>query len=484
MMRAQPRPSIAELFGSIQRSAEAGGTELDAAAIHESAQRGVATPASPLPHLDLIQRAFGRHDVSGVKAHVGGEAAASTREMGAAAYATGDHVVLGQGADLHTAAHEAAHVVQQRGGVQLKGGVGAEGDAYERHADAVADLVVQGQSAEALLDQRSASHGQSSSPSTAVQRMPANQVPPAQQVEQFRRRTAKLHDIVSQTHVQAISDVCKKHKYVIAIRETGPLSIRRIQEGAKAKPHTILEKTVKQSSIQNVYGAQADHVLNRLQNLDLDGFVGHWNGGNLVGIRVDRHPPALNHVVVPAPVPHVPIDLTQNDGGNNIRLLKLIPAWKTYLYTGDYDLHEAHDFGPNKGQIPEATPEKVKLLNRLNAGVAQADPTRQGQAELTDGRIHMTAGSDHAMFQHGDQATYRMNQHLESPGVMAELVRAVANESDEPMAWCRFGEWYVTLNAEEHQVLRDHFNLKKPHTWSPQEDARTDSGDKHTERYR
>jgi hypothetical protein len=44
-------------------------------------------------------------------------------------------------------------VVQQRGGVQLAGGVGAEGDPYEQHADAVADLVVQGKSAESLLDQ-------------------------------------------------------------------------------------------------------------------------------------------------------------------------------------------------------------------------------------------------------------------------------------------------------------------------------------------
>jgi len=72
--------------------------------------------------------------------------------MGAKAYATGDHVVLGDGADLHTAAHEAAHVIQQRGGVQLKGGVGESGDAYERHADQVADQVVQGRFAESLLD--------------------------------------------------------------------------------------------------------------------------------------------------------------------------------------------------------------------------------------------------------------------------------------------------------------------------------------------
>lgn len=153
------RPSIADLFGrraeqfaaDVQRKAT--GADPDTAAVHESAQRGIATSASPLPHLDTIQRAFGRHDVSGIQAHVGGEAATSTREMGAQAYATGSHVVLGEGADLHTVAHEAAHIVQQRRGVQLRGGVGEVGDAYERHADQVADAVVAGESAEGLLDQ-------------------------------------------------------------------------------------------------------------------------------------------------------------------------------------------------------------------------------------------------------------------------------------------------------------------------------------------
>ena len=43
--------------------------------------------------------------------------------------------------------------MQQRAGVQLKGGVGQVGDQYEQHADAVANLVVQGKSAEALLSE-------------------------------------------------------------------------------------------------------------------------------------------------------------------------------------------------------------------------------------------------------------------------------------------------------------------------------------------
>jgi len=86
-----------------------------------------------------------------VKSFVGGAAESASARMGAEAFATGNAVGFSKAPDLHTAAHEAAHVVQQRGEVQLKGGVGEEGDAHEQHADQVADAVVAGKSAEPLL---------------------------------------------------------------------------------------------------------------------------------------------------------------------------------------------------------------------------------------------------------------------------------------------------------------------------------------------
>jgi len=138
--------------GPAGHPARAHGGGHGAAAIHASAARGVATPGSALPHADLIQRAFGHHDISSVQAHVGGAAADSAAEMEAEAYTMGEHVVLGKGADLFTEVHETAHAFQQRAGVELDGGVGVAGDRYEQHADAVAARVTAGQSAEALLD--------------------------------------------------------------------------------------------------------------------------------------------------------------------------------------------------------------------------------------------------------------------------------------------------------------------------------------------
>jgi hypothetical protein len=142
-------------------------TAEDPAAVRRAAATGVSGAGGALPHGDRIQAAFGTaHDLGGVRAHVGGEAAAASEAMGAQAYATGNSIAFQSQPDLHTAAHEAAHVVQQRAGVQLAGGVGRAGDSYERQADAVADAVVRGESAAPLLGPAS-SDGQTT---TGVQR--------------------------------------------------------------------------------------------------------------------------------------------------------------------------------------------------------------------------------------------------------------------------------------------------------------------------
>jgi len=129
-----------------------GGGAAPAAAIHQTAAEGLSGPSGSLPFQGAIQASFGEHSVAGIQAHVGGSAAKAAGAMGAAAYATGESVAFKEAPSLHTAAHEAAHVVQQRAGVSVPGGVGQRGDSYEKHADAVADAVVQGKSAQGVLD--------------------------------------------------------------------------------------------------------------------------------------------------------------------------------------------------------------------------------------------------------------------------------------------------------------------------------------------
>ena len=171
--------SLAGLPVQRQAAREAG---RDGPAVAQIAQCGVEGGGNPLPHLDKIQASFAHHDVTSVQAHHGPAASDAADALGAKAYATGSSVAFSEPSDLHTAAHEAAHVVQQRGGVQLKGGIDQPGDAYERHADAVADAVVAGKSAAPLLDQVP---GGAASGDRLVQRSPrpgAVDIPQAERV--------------------------------------------------------------------------------------------------------------------------------------------------------------------------------------------------------------------------------------------------------------------------------------------------------------
>src|SRR5262249_9609194 len=91
---------------------------------------------------EAVQRSFGRFSLEGVQAHIGGTAIDAARAIGAVAYATNGDVVFRERPDLRTAAHEAAHVVQQRAGVSLRDGVGEANYRHEGHAAPVRSNVV------------------------------------------------------------------------------------------------------------------------------------------------------------------------------------------------------------------------------------------------------------------------------------------------------------------------------------------------------
>lgn len=90
-------------------------------------------------------------DFSDVRIHTDSTARASAAEIGARAYTSGDHVVIGDGgADKHTLAHELTHVIQQRSG-PVAGTDHGDGltvsdpnDRFERAAEANARQVTSG----------------------------------------------------------------------------------------------------------------------------------------------------------------------------------------------------------------------------------------------------------------------------------------------------------------------------------------------------
>ncbi|QNP75618.1 DUF4157 domain-containing protein [Streptomyces roseirectus] len=522
MQRAVGNAAVARM---IQRQRDEGGQD-ERPVQRSSVPDVLRSPGRPLaePVRADMERRLGA-DFSEVRVHDGAAAQRSATEVGARAYTSGNHVVIGAGGgDRHTLAHELVHVVQQRSGPVSGTDNGAglsvsdPSDRFEREAESTARRVMSGSApapARPGTVQRAAG--------TAVQRMvneedaaPAQAVDPltdfaaarydpgAEQPITPGARADVLRQIAWEDHWAPISAVCAKYHYTIAVRETGEYSIKRIAEGAKPKPHTILEKSIKPGSVKKEYGPGSKRpdqdlgqVLAWLDREDLSGFVGHWGAEGLMGVRID-HPSqeVLDLGIVRTGArgeQYVPMTVLEPGGGQALTALKSLGNWKTYLYTGDYDLHEAYStMGAmaGGGQIAEASTEKVNLLNRLNAGVAAHSDTpvrREGTAVMGEHGLHME-NSAYAMFQHGDQATYRMNQYLEAQAaelkpLVAPLVKAVATESDEPMGWCRWGQWYVTRNKAEHKALREKWGLTPPNTWSDDAVRRTEQGDYRTAKY-
>lgn len=120
-------------------------------------------------------------DFSDVRIHTDGAAKASATEVGARAYTSGSHVVVGEGgADKQTLAHELTHVIQQRQGPVAGADNGAglrvsdPSDRFEREAEANARRVMSGPAPQGGLssaDAPPASGGGDSASSPPVQRV-------------------------------------------------------------------------------------------------------------------------------------------------------------------------------------------------------------------------------------------------------------------------------------------------------------------------
>ncbi|GAA1956885.1 hypothetical protein GCM10009738_33650 [Kitasatospora viridis] len=144
-------------------------------AVHSVLSSG-GRPLDGAARADMESR-FGA-DFSDVRIHDDSAAKASAAEVGARAYTSGNHVVLGEGGgDKHTLAHELTHVIQQRRGpvAGTDNGAGLRvsdpSDRFEREAEANATRVmsaapVQRATDEAALSTRPGGSG-------AIQRMPA-----------------------------------------------------------------------------------------------------------------------------------------------------------------------------------------------------------------------------------------------------------------------------------------------------------------------
>lgn len=234
---------------ALPRAGAPSGRDLESGRPQAIAAHGVSGAGSAFPFGERIQASAGRHDVGSVSAHVGGAAGRASAALGAEAYTTGHRVAFASAPSLHTAAHEFAHVVQQRAGVALEGGMGEEGDVYERHADEVAHAVVAGRSAEPLLDRCPPASGppaqgalQRQTSGEATQQ-PASEPEPAPGdwarkaiLEAAERRLSEKTTIVSEAKIQDVREGMVRIK--LAVTPGGVPIELRVQVNKPMKNYT------------------------------------------------------------------------------------------------------------------------------------------------------------------------------------------------------------------------------------------------------
>ncbi|MEV3871851.1 DUF4157 domain-containing protein [Streptomyces sp. NPDC049906] len=136
-----------------QHGAGCGHQQAEQAAVQRSAVHRVlrsgGRPLDAATRSDMESRLGA--DFANVRIHDDSAARASAAEIGARAYTSGNHIVIGNGgADRHTLAHELTHVIQQRQGpvAGTDNGAGLKvsdpSDRYEREAEANATRVLAG----------------------------------------------------------------------------------------------------------------------------------------------------------------------------------------------------------------------------------------------------------------------------------------------------------------------------------------------------
>ncbi|EEY9927476.1 TPA: hypothetical protein L6J72_004560 [Escherichia coli] len=256
-------------------------------------------------------------------------------------------------------------------------------------------------------------------------------------------------------HMTAIETAARKGRFAVSFRAAGKYTLEAIAKGAAAKGHNILEKTIKPSSIEKVYGKMAKEKWNMLKQAGLTGYVGHWERNELKGIYMSSCHSLDNFVQN-----HIyPIDMrTQATLDKSIDSLRLSKNWEVQLFTGDYDTHDMITFrgaGRPRSVLVNSMEEKM-IINAINMEVSKIDPRRPFNSV------------EYNVVRHGPQVNFSsyMLAH-ESQNVVDNngFLGSVARPGEFPIAMCDRGTWQIIYNLGELTAFYNSIGARIKETW-------------------
>lgn len=248
-------------------------------------------------------------------------------------------------------------------------------------------------------------------------------------------------------HMPIFERLSVEKNIAMSVREAGIYTIAALGEGAAAKGHNILEKTIKPGSLKGVYGDRAGDALKQAEASGFVGRVGQWNKSGVQGIYA--------HNRVSSEDLSYPINL-QNASSN-----ELVNKWIKFKvitpYTGDYDMHDIIQYSEGKGSVPGAESAAEKQVKDLiNRGVAEVDPLRPFDY------IAMNA------VRHGPQLSFvpYMWEHEREKVVNDNgYLGVVARPGPFPVAMVHQGQWSIFENSNELFGFYQSTNTPLPEHW-------------------
>lgn len=239
-------------------------------------------------------------------------------------------------------------------------------------------------------------------------------------------------------HLKSIGAAAKAMGVAVSFRLAGPETLKRLANGAPAKGHDILEKSIKPSKLEEVYGAaNAPTRLKQMQDNDIDGFVGHWGDNGLLGLYMTPDAaknPNLAPFLEKTPDGKLYYPVDHNNLAESLKPLRQHePDWEKKTYTGDYDLHDMINLQGNRSPILAGSDDELRTRQAINTAVAATDPNRPLDTP------------EMAVVQHGPQYNY------------VAYMKAIENKKPDdkiskpslPVAMCNRGEWSIISTEKE-----------------------------------
>ncbi|HFD6782143.1 TPA: RHS repeat-associated core domain-containing protein, partial [Pseudomonas aeruginosa] len=264
--------------------------------------------------------------------------------------------------------------------------------------------------------------------------------------QEARELVAK--EYVHPLHMSVFETISVDENIAMSVREAGIYTIAALGEGAAAKGHNILEKTIKPSSLKGAYGDEAPAVLEQAKRSGLVGRVGQWVKSKVQGVHVHSRPSGGDR----------PFRVSLQTPKNNELFNQLVSRGIITPYTGDYDMHDIIQFKGGKGTVPGAeSSEEKNVKDLINRGVAKVDPSRSFEDTAMN------------VVRHGPQVNFvpYMWKH-ENEKVVADngYLGVVANPGPFPVAMVHQGNWTVYDTKEELFGFYKSTNTPLPEHWA------------------